>query len=192
MDLSTSPMVFLILSCLQNTASAYHYNSILKVQNGGPWGHWGRKVFCPNGAASGFVLKVEPYQGAEKWKDDTSLNGIRLLCKEGSFISSAVGKWGAWSKIQSCPVPHELVAFSLRVETPQGFGDDTGANNIEFLCTDKSVLLGNSHEWGMFGPWSNQCATGTAICGFQTKVEVPQGVDDDTALNDVKFFCCTF
>ena len=49
---------------------------------------------------------------------------------------------------------------------------------------------GNGH-WGTYGDWSEGCVANTAVCGIQTKIEPPQahGVDD-TALNDVKLYCC--
>nr|XP_020658796.1 vitelline membrane outer layer protein 1-like [Pogona vitticeps] len=136
------------------------------------------------------LCQVEPYQGGKPSQDDTALNGLRLVCNDNTFISSAVGKWGAWSEINHCPRPHKLVSFSLRVEKSQGFGDDTAANNIQFLCSDETVLRGNSHNWGHYGLWSPRCKDDTFICGLRTKVESPQQSGDDTAFNDVVFFCC--
>ncbi|XP_028581564.1 vitelline membrane outer layer protein 1-like [Podarcis muralis] len=190
MDVSITAVVFPIIFCYLWEVEARGYDSIISVLNGAPWGLWGKKEFCSFGFATGFSLKVEPYQGGGRKDDDTALNGIRLFCNDDSYISSAVGEWGAWSEIRYCPVPSKLKAFSLRVEVPQGFGDDTAANNIMFMCSDDSKLKGNSHEWGTFGPWSSPCHAGSYICGIQTKVEFPQGPEDDTALNDIKFYCC--
>ena len=51
---------------------------------------------------------------------------------------------------------------------------------------------------GSYRDWSNSCPLNSAICGLQTRIQVHQGYGqadgistDDTALNDVIFFCCT-
>jgi hypothetical protein len=75
--------------------------------------------------------------------------------------------------------------------------DDTAANYVKFKCRCR---CGRTYElvkppghglWGTWGAWSNQCPNRTAVCGIQTKVEKARGkFRDDTALNDVRFFCC--
>ncbi|VDI46185.1 Hypothetical predicted protein, partial [Mytilus galloprovincialis] len=45
--------------------------------------------------------------------------------------------------------------------------------------------------YGSYGEWSDACPVNSAICGIKTKIHSNQGEGvDDTALNDVKFFCC--
>ncbi|KAK7143012.1 hypothetical protein R3I93_014235 [Phoxinus phoxinus] len=172
------------------------FRSQLTVPNGGTWGLWGGESMCPAGTyAAGFSLKVEPYGFFD---DDTALNGIRLDCVDRSkdssnlhvyaSIESDVGGWGKWVRKQTCPSGY-LTSFQLRVESDQRSGDDTAANNIRFTCTGGAVLEGDSTDWGDWGEKSLTCE-GKGICGLQTRVEGRQGRGDDTALNDVRMFCC--
>ncbi|XP_004638408.1 vitelline membrane outer layer protein 1 homolog [Octodon degus] len=164
--------------------------SVIEVTNGGPWGDWAWPEMCPEGYfASGFSLKVEPVQGIPG--DDTALNGIRLHCTRGgaqSVIESKSGRWGSWSEPMWCPNRSFLVAFALRVEPAVIPGDNTAANNLRFRCSDGTELEGPGLNWGEFGEWSNSCSKG--VCGLQTKIEEPRGLRDDTALNDLRLFCC--
>ncbi|CAK7317281.1 Vitelline membrane outer layer protein 1 homolog [Vulpes lagopus] len=169
------------------------YTSVIEVTNGGPWGDWAWPEMCPDGFfASGFSLKEEPPQGISR--DDTALNGIRLHCSRGNaerntqVVESQSGRWGSWSEPLWCPGGGFLVAFSLSVEARQTLGDNTAANNVRFRCSDSTELERPGLAWGDFGKWSKPCPKG--VCGLQTKVEPPMGLQDDTALNDVRFFCC--
>uniref|UniRef100_UPI00358E9E83 vitelline membrane outer layer protein 1-like n=1 Tax=Myxine glutinosa TaxID=7769 RepID=UPI00358E9E83 len=164
---------------------------MISVINGGEWGTWRSDDMCPIGTyAKGFMLKVEQYQSAG---DDSALNGITLICtsedNQAFFnIMSASGQWGCWTQPQWCPSGY-LLAFRMRVETSQGAGDDTGANNVDFRCSDGSMLMGQGSSYGSYGSWSNDCG-GKAICGLRTKIEEWTTAGDDTALDDVQFYCC--
>ncbi|KAI5612877.1 vitelline membrane outer layer protein 1, partial [Silurus asotus] len=182
----------------QRTAERPH-QSLLFVDNGQRWGKWGLKEMCPNGYyAAGFSLKVR-YWESLLVGDNTALNGIRLHCvnslggsgpySDYASVQSDTGSWGEWTDIQWCK-SGMLKSFQLRVEPYQGtMWDDTAANNIKFKCSGDEEIKGAGMSWGDWGSWSETC-TGSGICGLQTIVEEPKGVGDDTALNDVRFYCC--
>ena len=75
------------------------------------------------------------------------------------------------------------------------FTDDTSANAIRFTCrklngNNTYQLNWKKGQWGEFGSWSKECPMSTAICGMRVKVEWYQGGGDDTALNNIEFYCC--
>lgn len=81
----------------------------------------------------------------------------------------------------------------------QGGSDDTAANFSKFKCQDVDVEpeYDLAHppghgEWGSYGTWSQSCLLSSAICGIQTKSRSSSRFfGDDTAPNDVKFYCCS-
>ncbi|XP_045174535.2 vitelline membrane outer layer protein 1-like [Mercenaria mercenaria] len=184
----------------------------LMVTNGGQYGLWTDPEFCPMGTfASGYNMKIE---SNHLFGDDTTLNAIKLTCSDtwghlekGATVTSGEGNFGTWAKTETCNQEYHaanfLTAFSLQVSAPlrsvkQGSGDDTSANYIKFYCRD---LAGDNNEtelarspgsaWrGNYGQWSESCDNDMAICGLATRIESPQGHGDDTALNDVVFYCC--
>ncbi|XP_039878621.1 vitelline membrane outer layer protein 1-like [Simochromis diagramma] len=190
--LSLSTTYLLLLSWVHvvpgHTTTLYQ----LYVPYSTQWGDWGVTEMCPVGSyAVGFSIKVEAQQGSG---DDTAVNGIRLYCfdpssKQQTTVQSSVGSWGDWTAVKSCETGY-LASFMLRVESAQGQGDDTSVNNIKFICSGTGAQLeGDGLQWGEWGHWSRKCPKG-AICGLRSRVEEPQGSGDDTALNDVQFFCC--
>ncbi|KAF4099009.1 vitelline membrane outer layer protein 1-like [Onychostoma macrolepis] len=177
-----------------------NYKSVLTVSNGMSWGSWGSMDLCPTGMyAAGFSLKVEEISYAP-WDDNTALNGIRLHCIDPSralevsyydyaTVQSEVGSFGKWTEIKWCPFGI-LTAFQLRVDTYQVIADNSAANNIMFKCSHGSFLEGDGTDWGYWGDWSSTCQ-GSGICGIMTRVQEHEGIwIDDTALNDVRMYCC--
>ncbi|XP_073681088.1 vitelline membrane outer layer protein 1-like [Garra rufa] len=174
-----------------------HYRSELTVPNGIGWGTWGDRDMCPLGMyAAGFSLKVDTVDGLPG--DLTAVNGIRLHCinvldrslnlyHNYASVRSEVGSWGRWTEIKWCHSGF-LTAFQLRVEKYQGAGDDTAATNIKFKCS-QGFLEGDGRGWGDWGDWSQTCE-GKGICGIKTNIEKPQEALDDSALDDVRMYCC--
>ncbi|KAM9450371.1 vitelline membrane outer layer protein 1-like isoform 1-T2 [Clarias gariepinus] len=186
-------LFFLQFISVSNGKVERPYRSKIAVSNGGTLGSWGPREMCPFGTyATGFSLKVEE----ELNDDNTALNGISLYCSGSplssqpeSTVESDEGSWGNWTEEIYCDYG-VLIAFQLCVEGSQGDGDDTAANNIRFLCSSGERLTGDGMSWGKWGKRSATCFN-SAICGIQTRVEPPQNPGDNTALNDVRFFCCT-
>ncbi|XP_042664409.1 vitelline membrane outer layer protein 1 homolog [Tyto alba] len=170
--------------------------SVIAVPNGGPWGDWAWPDMCPKGSyARGVSFKVEPPQGM--MEDDTALNGIRLHCSRGGdpttgyTVESHSGRWGRWSETRWCPHRGGLVGFALRVQAPQRglLRDEVAATSARFVCSDGYVLEGPGSPWGQWGGWSPRCPG--AVCGIQTRQDPARGLKrDDTALNDLRLFCC--
>lgn len=126
--------------------------------------------------------------------DETALNEIELVCNDGNVkkIRGAKGFWGTWGTEQTCPDEQPIVGFQIKQESAQGHrADDTGANGVQMICLDGTVLsAGNDAPWG---EWSEKhfCPENTAVCGLRVQIEAQQGSEgDDTALNNVDFKCC--
>lgn len=165
----------------------------------GNWGDWHPTVYCPPGQyATAFQMRVEGNQGKG---DDSSLNSVQLQCRAlrggaNWWVSSHNGYWGSWGGIASCSnasyssPTNFMTAASLRVEPPQGSGDDTGANDATFRCRAGDTI--NPGGGRPFGNWSNYatCPADSAICGIGTRVEGQRGSGDDTAMNGMRLECC--
>ncbi|XP_052093529.1 vitelline membrane outer layer protein 1 homolog isoform X2 [Mytilus californianus] len=178
------------------------YIYTLSVTNGGVFGDWTYQEFCTKGHyAIGYKMRIEGPHA-----DSSELNAIEMICGSrggvrcGDTASSGQQKWGDWTEEALCPARTLLVAFSLQVHQYNVVeSDNTGANYVKFKCRyfkddvsdfDLSYPPGYG-IYGTYGEWSDACPVNSAICGIQTKIHPVQGGGaDDTALNDVKFFCC--
>ncbi|XP_063411357.1 vitelline membrane outer layer protein 1 homolog [Mytilus trossulus] len=173
----------------------------MTVDNGGTLGDWSDTEYCPQGHfAIGYVMKIEKSQGGG---DDSALNAIRLHCANPDWtdannsvtIMGQEGPFGYWRDVAMCLYGEVMVSYSLQFEKLFN-GDNSAANYVRFKCREigspsSGTTLGTSGLWGDFGAWSEYCAVGSAICGLKVRIQLPQGlIIDDTALNDVQFFCC--
>jgi hypothetical protein len=195
------------IGSVTSAACAYRSDFVSSITPGeGYWGTWAQCFeWCEeNGPwfgrtyADSMNFRSESPRGSG---DDTGLNGVQVRCTKqvspGEAIgwtsaSSTVAPWGAWGGFaQPCPMGQPMVAARMKIETPQGNGDDTAANRLEFKCRDGNVRSPDANSsWGTWGDWK-QCPANTAICGIRTRVESSRGSGDDTALNGVELACCT-
>merc|ERR1712137_191085 len=176
----------------------------------GIWGDWGDPEFCPNGTyARGFHLKIEDFTTP----DNTEVNGIQLSCYRnqntypGDYprgsIRSAEGPWGhtnfpSYEGVTCKSYDEFFTAFRLNVQPIQNTDDDSAVNNVRFECRNfdngteyELNYPKNGPDLGMWGPKSTSCPDDSAICGLSTRIEAPLPAGgDDTALNDVIFYCC--
>jgi len=192
------------------------YTVEITPEAGSRWGAWGNSQFCPEGSwVGGFQLKVEDNCGA--LCDDTALNGVKLYCTntngEGKAeLTSYIGGFGHWAKNHFCqPSEHTdskpssggssiqtgafIRGFQFRSEhetravNKTRHVDETAGNNLNGACIGGDVLTGDGTSWGL---WSHYvlCPSDSAVCGLKTQVESNQGLSDDTALNQITFYCC--
>ena len=94
----------------------------------------------------------------------------------------------------TCPNDGFLTSFMLKVQDYQGIDrDDTTANDLQFRCSNTGMFTAlktnNGGPWGTWGCWSDVCSE-TGICGIETRVDLLESSGDETALNDVRMYCC--
>jgi len=159
----------------------------------GHWGDWGVLGQCPLGEyAYGYRLRSQAPQGGG---DNTALNDIELYCASPNTSSytriwSAYLSSGSFSPGVFCNgTDNPLMGFDVRIEAPQGAGDDTAANDIDFYCYDGTMISAAVQTY--WGSWTDieRCPPGQAVTGLLTRVEASQGAGDDTALNGLRVVC---
>uniref|UniRef100_A0A8C4W449 Vitelline membrane outer layer protein 1 homolog n=1 Tax=Gopherus evgoodei TaxID=1825980 RepID=A0A8C4W449_9SAUR len=116
-------------------------------------------------------------------KREISANGTFSNRQYYSSINvSNGGPWGTWTWIDMCPEHFYAMGYSVKMEEYGGASDDTALNGIRLFC----IKINSTRIWGKIRiTW---CPTGF-LTAFQLKVEVPQGILDDTAANNIKFRC---
>ena len=97
---------------------------------------------------------------------------------------------GNWQPVQTCNFGSYMKSFQLRVSPAGNESDNTAVNNIRFMCSNDRDISGIGNTAGYWGEYSAECPDG--ICGIETRQRPDGGiVVDNTALNDVRFTCCT-
>jgi Vitelline membrane outer layer protein I (VOMI) len=163
----------------------------------GHWGSWNCWDYCSAGSyAYGVSQKSESPRGSG---DDTALNGVRLDCyyknnaSPAGFVTSGQSGWGAWQPgafAQPFTTSNPFVGGRMRIEGPQGSGDDSAGNQVAMTAVNGVESLPSSMTgWGSWNS-TTSCPLGTAVCGIQTRTEPNRGSGDDTALNGVNLACC--
>ncbi|KAL7982932.1 hypothetical protein Chor_013538 [Crotalus horridus] len=149
----------------------------------------GVRLHCTGGSHGGKPEAKTVESQSNVAREEVVLGGRRVASTE-SFLPLPPLSWGHWTDPLQCLPGSYLTGFSLRVErVRRGVNDYMGATNLRFVCSDGRVLEGQGLPWGEYGAWSPSCRKG--LCGIQTKQEAMRGVlMDDSALNDVRFFCC--
>ncbi len=101
-------------------------------------GHWGSWAYnkCQRGAhMTHFRLKVEGWQGPS---DDTSANAVNFWCSSAVEIgASNAGAWGGWGSWKGGYSNAAICGVKEKMESPQGSGDDTALNDVQFVWCHK-------------------------------------------------------
>mgnify|MGYP000923162258 CR=1 FL=1 len=102
--------------------------------------------------ATEYRIRAESKHGDS---DDTALNSINLRCAaKGSTnytrIYSKYAPWGTFSSYKYCSgTNNPVVGFDMRIESYQGNGDDTAANDIDLYCKNRGYIsTSNKTTWG--------------------------------------------
>lgn len=189
---------------------------VLTLQCASPYGFWGGAVPCKEGSyVVGASIQVKPIVEGNTSVDNTALNNIKFVCDDGAELVSAGNDEGEWSEVGKCPEGQKMYGFSARNQ-PFGPGrDNTGINDVKFLCRSEDLInlttirFGNSSGpeaegapksavWapvkvateGGWGPEFN-CGPAGMLCGLQTRVQpASENFPDGMGITNAKFFCC--
>jgi len=133
-------------------------------------------------------------------------------------IKTMEGPDGKYSDWGTCPEGTYIAGFRSRTQVFQPVGDNAGVTDFAFLCKDKKgakkmqikfggdklkkeeakgidagyvqVVTGNSADFGGWATGDSYCPTGSAICAFQTRLEIGQEAGQNMGVTNARFFCC--
>ncbi|RMS91806.1 metallophosphoesterase [Pseudomonas coronafaciens] len=179
----------------KHLGSMYFKHSVVvppvdEYDNTGHWGNWGVTASCssPN-YINGFSIRAQSSQGSG---DDTAVNAIAMHCFRGSELHSNEGNWGHWYEYALCPSNEAVVGYQLKMQPSQGSGnhqDDTAVDSVRLFCEGGGYLP--SPYDTPYGIWKKafRCPAGMVATGFETRVEVDRGNNDDSTLNGMRMRC---
>ncbi|XP_077116863.1 vitelline membrane outer layer protein 1-like [Ranitomeya variabilis] len=99
----------------------------------GPWGEWSPTLWCPVGHLISFSMQVEP---PRRGVDDTAANNVMFQCTDYEIMLGAGHSWGDYGR-WSGKCMDGICGMKAKVERPQGSGDDTALNDVQFICCKK-------------------------------------------------------
>ena len=94
------------------------------------------------------LAQIQNWWHEENDGDNTAANGIRFQDGQGNNYSPGDGNWGAWGEWASCPIGTVIMGFRTYVMPPQGSGDDTALERVQFKCSKSFIVHG---ELSMYG-----------------------------------------
>ncbi|SFD40942.1 hypothetical protein [Pseudoalteromonas denitrificans] len=117
--------------------------------------------------------------------------------ENGYYVIEATNAtpWGVWGSPQFCESDQYVTGFKVKIESQQGDGDDTALNAIQLTCESggwnrtKKYISSSQSAWGTWSSLGACSGNDVRFNGYDFRVEAEQGSDDDTAANDIDFYC---
>ena len=87
-----------------------------------------------------------------------------------------------------------VIGYQLKIEPPQGGGDDTALNAIELRCAEFGNTTASTYIYSgisKFGTWRGVgfCPDFKPVTGFRLKVEPLRDDGDDAAATNLQVWC---
>ncbi|XP_075703418.1 vitelline membrane outer layer protein 1-like [Rhinoderma darwinii] len=94
------------------------------------WGKWSPTLWCPQGHLISFSMQVEP---PRKGVDDTAANNLMFQCSDYHILLGNGQSWGHYGRWSGICI-NGICGMKTKIEPPQGSGDDTALNDVQFIC----------------------------------------------------------